>query len=523
MKQSLYYALSGLLLPGYAAAQTQSPNIVIIMTDQQRADLCGREGFPLDITPYVDSLASEHVWFNKAYTSMPASSPARCSMFTGRYPNATAMRTNHNLRDVRYRTDMIATLKEHGYKTALVGKNHAYLKPADMDHWSEYGHWGKIKPQTEQEKAASAFFKEARGQWLEPSPLALEDQQPVRMVNEALDWIGSQKGENNPFFLWLSFSEPHNPYQVCEPYYSMFAPEKLPAPLTDRSALALKDPSYSILAELEDESCPDLQRDIPRLRGNYMGMIRLIDDQIRRFVETLKANGQYDNTIFVILSDHGDYCGEYGLIRKGAGLSDYLARIPMVWAGYGINKQPEPLNAHVSITDIYPTLCTAIGADIPLGVQGRSLWPMLTGKEYPTDEFASILVQRGYGGENMTSDNSPELTFESEGALNKDMVANFDELNSWTQSGMSRMLRKGNYKLIMDNNGRGELYDVTADPAEIHNLFDSTEHAGKRQELMTDMIIWELRIQDPLPVPRHRYKFVNNPFNYHTEATAVKP
>ena len=97
-------------------------------------------------------------------------------------------------------------------------------------------------------------------------------------------------------------------------------------------------------------------------------MIRLIDDQVKRLIETLKAEGKYENTIFIFLSDHGDYCGEYGLIRKGAGTPESLTRIPMVWAGAGISKQQKPMEAHVSIADIFPTLCTAIGADIPVGV-----------------------------------------------------------------------------------------------------------------------------------------------------------
>ena len=81
------YLFSGVVLQGVGLslfAQVEKPNIIVIMTDQQRADLCGREGFPMAITPYVDSLAQENAWFNKAYTVMPASSPARCSMFTGR-------------------------------------------------------------------------------------------------------------------------------------------------------------------------------------------------------------------------------------------------------------------------------------------------------------------------------------------------------------------------------------------------------------------------------------------------------
>lgn len=92
-------------------AQTSKPNVVIIMTDQQRADLCGREGFPMAVTPFADSLALHNVWFDKAYTVAPASMPARCSMFTGRYPTATHVRTNHNVQDVYYTKDMLDVFK----------------------------------------------------------------------------------------------------------------------------------------------------------------------------------------------------------------------------------------------------------------------------------------------------------------------------------------------------------------------------------------------------------------------------
>lgn len=497
-----------------ASAQQQAklPNVVIIMTDQQRADLCGREGFPMEITPYVDSLAYANCWFDKAYTVAPASSPARCSMLTGRFPSATHVRTNHNVKDVCYEKDMVSLFKDYGYKTALVGKNHSYLNPSDMDYWVEYGHWGKSgKNKTDAERRVAEFLdKEAPGQWLQPSKIPLSQQQPVAIVDEALKWVHSQ---DNPFLLWVSFPEPHNPFQVCEPYYSMFAPDKIPPVRTTREDLKYKTGKYQILADLEDRSCPDLQKDLPRLRGNYMGMIRLIDDQVKRLIETMRSIGKYENTIFIILSDHGDYCGEYGLIRKGAGIPECLARIPMVWAGAGICQQKGPMNAHVSIADLFPTLCSAIGAEIPLGVQGRSLWPMLTGKEYPEREFESILVEQGFGGSDFTEDEP--LTFEEEGALDPKGVARFDELNTWTQSGTQRMLRKGDWKLILDNYGRGELYNLKEDPSEINNLFDNKKYALIQSDLLQEALSWVLRLQDPLPVPRHRYIFKRNPFNYH--------
>ena len=508
------HLFSGIVLQGIGLslfAQTDKPNIVVIMTDQQRADLCGREGFPMDITPFVDELAHQNAWFDKAYTVMPASTPARCSMFTGRFPTATHVRTNNNVREINYAKALVTVLKENHYKTALVGKNHAYLNSKDMDFWSEYSHWGKNKPVTEGERAISKFFKEAVGQYLEPSPIPLKDQQPTRIVDEAIEWIDSQK--DNPFFVWISFPEPHNPYQVCEPYYSMFAPDKIPAVKTSRKDVLKKGEKYQILAELEDASCPNLERDLPRLRGNYMGMIRLIDDQIKRLVEDLKEKGLFEKTIIVVLSDHGDYCGEYGLIRKGVGLSESLTRIPMVWAGYQIKKQPKAIDAHVSLADLFPTFCTAIGDSIPVGVQGRSLWPMLTGKEYPKEEFSSVVVQLGFGGEDVPLDDS--LTFEQEGALGPNKVAHFDELNTWTQSGTSRMVRMGDWKLIMNSYGKGELYNLKKDPYEINNLFGNPKLIDKQSELLTKLLAWELRLQDPLPLPRHRYHFKRNLYNYH--------
>lgn len=269
------------------------------------------------------------------------------------------------------------------------------------------------------------------------------------------------------------------------------------------------------MAELEDTACPNLAEDLPRLRGNYLGMLRLIDDQTKRLIEGFKAAGLYENTIFVILSDHGDYCGEYGLIRKGAGVPECLTRIPMIWAGYNIHPQKSPMDAHVSIADVFPTICTAIGADIPLGVQGRSLWPMLTGKSYPKKEFSSVIVQQGFGGEDFTRDEP--LTFAKEGALQPNKIAHFDELNTWTQSGAERMVRKDDWKLVLDNYGRGELYNLKADPSEINNLYNKKKYASKQMELLEELMTWELRVQDPLPVPRNRYHFKRNPYNYHFE------
>ena len=106
-------------------------------------------------------------------------------------------------------------------------------------------------------------------------------------------------------------------------------------------------------------------------------------------------------------------------------------------------------------------------------------------------------------------------TFEQEGALGPNKVAHFDELNTWTQSGTSRMVRMGDWKLIMNSYGKGELYNLKKDPYEINNLFGNPKLLDKQSELLTKLLAWELRLQDPLPLPRHRYHFKRNPYNYH--------
>jgi arylsulfatase A-like enzyme len=173
---------------------------------------------------------------------------------------------------------------------------------------------------------------------------------------------------------------------------------------------------------------PHLEERLPRLRSIYYGMMRLIDDQVKRLVMFLKKEGLLESTILLFVADHGDYAGEYGLMKKGAGVPECLTRIPMFWHGPGIIRQAKPHGACVSNTDILPTICDRLGVPLPHGVQGRSLWPLLSGQRYPEEEFTSMLVMQGMGGLDYTSVDA--LNPYKEGALRKNQPRFFDELNS---------------------------------------------------------------------------------------------
>ena len=480
------------------------PNVVLIMTDQHRADVSAREGFGLDTTPFLDSLAAEGVWFDRSYTAAPICAAARVSMLTGRYASAHRCHSNWNEPDAVFTKDLFGVFRDSGYATAMVGKNHSHLQPESVDYWLEASHWSMAEDDPdEQTRRFNQFLRDIGLTAMEPTPFPLARQQPCRLVDAAQDWVKSV--DEKPFLLWLSFPEPHNPYQVPEPYYSMFPPEDLPPTASDNSALAGKSYPYRYNRAKLEEAYPPLDDVIPRARSNYLGMLRLIDDQVKRFVEFLDAQGLTDDTIIIFTGDHGDFVGEYGLLKKGPELPESLTRIPLQFTGPGIIARPAAHDAHVSITDILPTLCDAIGAEPPDGVQGRSLWPMLTGKPYDEDRFRSAYAEQGIGGAHVTEGDDYDPTQDGFTPATGDAWGDFDELNTVTQSGHMRMVRKGDWKLIVDMDGVGQLYHLTDDPAELTDLHDQPAVRAVQTDMLEELLMWTLRVNDTLPTPGPRY------------------
>jgi arylsulfatase A-like enzyme len=239
-------------------------------------------------------------------------------------------------------------------------------------------------------------------------------------------------------------------------------------------------------------------------------MLRLIDDQVKRFVSHLAMRGLDENTLVIFVADHGDFVGEYGLVRKGPEVPELLMRVPMSWTGPGIVADSAPSNAFVSLADVMPTLCEAVGVPLPDGVQGRSLWPLLTGRDYPEAEFASVYGEHGFGGLHYTA--SDLIVPLEEDGLNPSV--SFDCLNSRSQSGTMRMLRRGDWKLVCDMQGNGQLYNLADDPLELDDRYDDPGVVEIQHALVAELLAWTLRAQDPLPLPRRRYVMKTDPHNY---------
>jgi arylsulfatase A-like enzyme len=492
-----------------------SPNIVLIMTDQQRADFTRSESFPLDTTPFLDSLGRRGARFRHAYTPMPVCAPARTSMFTGRFPKAHRVRQNSAIKNV-YRPDglpdLVDVLRQRGYSINLVGKNHSYLPPEAFDFYASYNHRGGGRPgtKTPEEESFDAWLldlSQQRGSLsLEPTPFPLDVQLPHRIVRDAIECVdtragtpdghgGARGGNDRPFFLWLSFPEPHNPYQVPGPYFGLFPEDQVPDRVAGPEEAERRGGKWLWERTTIERSRPGYDAHWRRYRANYCGMLRLIDDQVRRFCAHLEARGLLENTLVLFTADHGDYAGDYGLQRKGVGLPECLVRIPFILAGPGVVPQGEALrDEFVSLVDVMPTLCEATGAldAVPYGVQGRSLWPLLSGGDFPAEEFRSIYAELGYGGLHYGADEEPPLHYRRGGPY-------FDELNAVTQSGNLKMVRMGRWKLTFDMMGAGQLFDVESDPGELHDRYADPAVRDVRQALTDELLKWTIRTEDDLP------------------------
>jgi len=495
-----------------AASAVEQPNVLLIVSDQHRAGITKRSGYPLDTSPTLDKLADSGVGFDRAYCTAPLCVPSRTSMITGRWPDATRVRSNDQINDAVYEKHLYQLARESGYRSGIAGKNHTFLKAADTDFWREYGlDTGWIPPD------APPIYREFQ-RWmtllranmaLEPTPFPLEMQFPYRIVSDAIEFMSAS--DERPFLLQVGFSEPHDPEQVPAPYWNMFPPESVP----DRCAgpEALEQLGYRAQWEYgHQESGSSTEASWRRYKSNYLGMLRLIDDQLARLLDFMRPRGLLEKTIIIYVADHGEYLMDYGLARKGVGLPECLARIPMVWSGPGIAPTHVGQSAFVSMVDLLPTVCEAMNIDIPHGVQGRSLWPLLQGSPYSTEEFRSIYSTVGLGGLFYeASDHVPYYLADgyraTPAALADPKSAGFDELNKVTLSGSQKMVRMGDWKLIYDMMGYGQMYHLASDPCELKNLFGHADFAQEQAALMAELLMWTIRAQDNLPTGPQGVKY----------------
>ena len=471
------------------------PNVVIIMVDEQKATSLPLYGNPVVKAPNLLQLASEGVQFEQAYSTCPLCVPTRVSMMTGRHPHTTGSRTNLFFLQPGER-HLVDLFREHGYRTGLVGKNHCFLPPelAKFDYLWEAGHLGPNQPPTEESAAAkrwlieSQVWRKAWGAVRNPYPASALGTSLI--TDQAISF--AQTHQDEPFFLWYSIADPHTPLQAPSPFYEMYHPsDDIPLPPHLEGEMESKPPSQQIdyRALAGDTVRPDLVREAMAV---YYAMNSYIDHEVGRFLGALDDLGLRQDTLVIYLSDHGDYMGEHGMIRKSKALYDCLTHIPLVVSWPGVIQMGQRADAFVIHEDILPTLMDLLDWSSPDGVQGQSFTPLLLrhGSYHPRE---AVFGEHGIEGTPYAID---DVTTFPEGPLTTDFSPNL-KLGG---RGRCKSVRTRRWKLVRyPRQTYGELYDLQADPWELTNLYGQPPYRDVERDLTQMLLDWLIETEDTLP------------------------
>src|SRR4051812_13117848 len=364
---------------------SRPPNILLISIDTLRADHVGAYGYAAAQTPTLDALARRGLRFTHASTVTPLTLPAHASLMTGTFPVWHGVRDNGSFYVSEDQVTLAEALRSRGYRTGgFVG---AYV----LDH-----RWGIAQ-------GFDRYFDDFDLSHFEMSAGLDAAQRPGReVVDHALAWLAED--HDRPFFAWVHLYDPHSPYVPPEPYRSRF-------PAT--------------------------------MQGAYDGEVATADAQVGRLIESLRASGDLDSTIVVVVGDHGESLGEHGEQQHGFFVYEAAMHIPLIVAGPAVPVRVVP--DQVRIVDVMPTILEVVGAKAPAAVQGVSLMPLGRGAKLDLLAFGETWYPRYHYG--------------------------WSELTE---------VRDGRYKFIAAP--RRELYDLEADPGETRDVSASNPRVADALE-----------------------------------------
>lgn len=389
------------------------PNILLLMTDQQRWDAMGCSGGWVN-TPHVDRIASEGVRFSNCVTNSPVCVPARLSLATGRYPHNTGVWRNAPHTLAADAPTWMQAIRDAGYRTSLFGKTHLHPHRGDLrdrlplmhayglDDVDEIGGprasaWlgSTMTDQWQQADLLQAYRADYAERFankphvVRSSVLPLEQYADVYVGQSAKRYL-KKYDRDQPWFCWVSFGGPHEPWDTPEPYASMYDPADMPAPCP---RMECRDDDVSGRLNQSYEHAPELTaEDIAAMRADYAGSVTLIDDQIGEILATVEQRGELQNTVIAFVSDHGELNGDHGMIYKEVFL-DGAVRVPLLL------RTPQTVRegaSRVSDTpvewfDLGPTLVELAGGKLHHRQFARSLCPHLqTGGEHRTFAISEV-------------------------------------------------------------------------------------------------------------------------------------
>lgn len=465
-------------------------NILLLIGEQCKASalpLYGNRDFE---TRHLERLAAAGVTFNRPYCHAPLCGPARCSLFSGQYVHTHGCRMNFQVLNENH-PNMVRPFREAGYLTAYtgVGGHHTFggeLKSdlLDVYHSTQPGELTEAVYHIP-ESAANDTANVEKGIAFGSGVFDYPEEEGIthQIADDVIRLLEgrAQPGhlDERPFFITAAFPDSHPPFWCPRPYNGAVAPAAVTLPPVPPDCLEGKLP---LLKKYRRATGMDFatEDEVRRVIASYYGQILYLDSNLGRILDAVERSGCRDDTLVIFTADHGEYMGEFGLMRKNPYAADAMVRVPLVFSNPSLPRTPRraALAQHV---DIFPTVCEACGLAVPNGVSGVSLWPVLTGAKNEAREFAF---------------SEPGV----EGPYAEDEVTYWADYSCW--QGRCKMVTDGHWKLMLFEDGSRELYDLASDPHELDNRINDVADLAVLERLEHALARWAFDTQalfPPLP------------------------
>lgn len=454
------------------------PNIIIFNPDSYRGDVLGHLGNAGAVTPNLDAtLGRRAVSYANAFAQNPVCTPSRCSFMTGWYPHTCGHRSMKNmLKD--YEPNLFSVLRREGYHVWWGGKNDLFsveskgdfLKYCDTKHAIETPFREFRMPDPPVSKDDRRYGVYYRGLLTRDGDGPIGNNSDRGHVQGAVDFI-KKWDRDQPYCVFLPLGCPHPAYLVEDEFYDMIDPDKLPSrlpvPENDLPMLNNLREGYRTKG-VTDEDWTDIRR-------IYYAMCAKIDFLFGQVVDALVENGVYDDTLIVFLSDHGDFAGDYDLPEKTHGsLQDALIRSPFLIKPHaGVDVQPGKRTHLTELVDMTATIYDLLEIDPEYTCYGRSLRGSLAGDDSEIRSAVFAEVGSRAGEAHFKNLDVKKMDPDSFYGVQSRYALPAHDAGSYAISCRTRdhkYVRRG----YVDHY---ELYDLTKDPGELHNLSGDPNHA----------------------------------------------
>jgi len=472
------------------------PHIIIFNPDEMRWDGMSHMGNPAAITPNLDALAArEGISFRQAFCQNGVCVPSRCSFFTGLYPHVNGHRTMTHLLHPGEES-LFSELKAAGYYVWMNDRND--LHAGQIPGWFESNadeifsaKPGKRGPQKPAEKL-SDIYSHFKGKIEVPEGETYQsgDDAAIEAAIERIEnWDKDQ-----PLCMFLGLIYPHCPYQVEEPYYSAIDRSKLP-PRVKYDECSGKSQMLGDIRRYSQLYQDYTEEQFDELRAVYLGMCMKIDAQYGQLVEALKKAGMYDDSAIFVLSDHGDFAGDYDCAEKAQStFEDPLVRVPLlIKPPAGTKLDPGITDSLAELVDFYATAMDFAGVEPQRTQFGRSLRPVIADRSAKVRDF--VCTEGGRLPGELHCDeyhvSNPKREFE----YWPKMMAQTDDRGH----AKGIMIRNDRYKYVNRITDENEFYDLQEDPQEKVNRIDDPALQGEILKMQHQLLNWLQATSDVVP------------------------